>query len=175
MKGANSLEMQSIVEGDTNPFAILEECRQVDRDLDVLNDQLDHLKLDFKKSTAQSDIDKFKSNIQDNCCAIVNTIDRLRSKPEATGERNVAHVRKVVLRLTATIKRYELLLAEFRRDSEQIAIRHLRIVHTDATDSEVDDVVNNPDTPIFRQAVSNRILLIIWKKFLTQIPVGLQF
>jgi syntaxin 1B/2/3 len=161
MTGANSLEMQLIVEGDTNPFAILEECREVDRDLDVLNDQLDHLKLDFKKSTAQSDIDKFKSKIQDSYCAIMNNIDRLRSRPEAVSERNVAHVRKVVLRLTATIQRYELLLAEFRRDSEQIARRHFRIVHTNATDSEVDEAVNNPDMPIFRQAVSNPNLFLI--------------
>jgi hypothetical protein len=123
MLGENSFDIQSALKSDTDPYAILEECRQVDRDLDALNYQLDQLELNFKKAPAQTDLSKFKLDIRHSYCTIVNNIDRLRSRLEADSERNVAQVRRVVLRLKATIQRYEFLLAEFRRDSEQAARR----------------------------------------------------
>jgi t-SNARE complex subunit (syntaxin) len=154
--------MQSTTIGSSSPYAILDGCRQVDKDLDILDTQLENLRLVLSKMSLRpdmgsSEISQLKLSIQDSYRAIVYNISNLRSTPEADSKQNAIHVRKVVNRLKTTIQHYETLLAGFRRDSEQIAKRHFRIVHPDATDAEAVEAASNPDMPIFQQAVSNKL------------------
>lgn len=152
------LEMQSYNGGGANPQAILEECREVDRALDELDDQLNHLERVFRQVLARPDmpsgeINSLSSQIMTGYRGLVSRVKNIKSKPESGSPRNAPQVGKVDRRLKATIQRYQTLEADFRRDSQQAAERQYRIVRPDATDAEVREAVQDPDAPIFQQAL----------------------
>lgn len=145
-------EMQS------RPQAILDECREVDRALDELDDQLNHLERVFRQVLARPDmpsgeINSLSSQIMTGYRGLVSRVKNIKSKPESGNPRNAPQVGKVDRRLKATIQRYQTLEADFRRDSQQAAERQYRIVRPDATDAEVREAVQDPDAPIFQQAL----------------------
>lgn len=166
------LDMQSYTEANAdanaNPYPLLEECREVEQELEMLESHLHQLKLLLNKVPAQSEctseLSQLKSNIQRSYCAIVEHIDGLRSRPDADGVRDAAHLRQVIVRLKATVQHHERLQAEFRRDSEQTAKRHFRIVHPHATEAEVEEAVSAHNMPIFQQAVSHNITVVFGSK-----------
>ena len=142
----------------SNPNAILDECREVDRALDQLDEQLNNLERVFRQVLARPDmpsgeINSLSSQIMTGYRALVSRVKNIKSKPESGSSRNGPQVGKVDRRLKATIQRYQTLEADFRRDSQQAAERQYRIVRPDATDAEVREAVADPDAPIFQQAV----------------------
>jgi syntaxin 1B/2/3 len=152
------LEMQSYSGGGANPNAILEECREVDRALDALDEQLTNLERVFRTVLARPDmpsgeINSLSSQIMTGYRGLVDHVKRIKSKPESGSPRNAPQVGKVDRRLKATIQRYQTLEADFRRDSQAAAERQYRIVRPDATEAEVREAVADPDAPIFQQAV----------------------
>lgn len=141
-----------------DPNAILNECREVDRALDQLDGQLDMLERMFKQVLARPDmpsteITNLSTAIMTAYRALVTRVKNIKSKPESGNPRNAPQVGKVDRRLKATINKYQNLEAEFRRDSKAAAERQYRIVRPDATEEEVQQAVENPDAPIFQQAV----------------------
>ncbi|ORY05269.1 t-SNARE [Clohesyomyces aquaticus] len=141
-----------------DPNAILNECREVDRALDQINGQLDNLERIFKQVLARPDmpsgeISNLSSQIMTGYRALVTRVKNIKSKPESGSPRNAPQVGKVDRRLKQTINRYQTLEAEFRRDSQAAAERQYRIVRPDATDDEVRQAVEDPDAPIFQQAL----------------------
>jgi syntaxin 1B/2/3 len=142
-----------------DPNAILNECREVDRALDELDGQLSNLDRVFKTSLARPDmhsgeINNLSSQIMTGYRALVTRVKNIKSKPDSGHPRNAPQVGKVDRRLKATIQKYQNLEADFRRESQAAAERQYRIVRPDATEQEVRDAVENPDAPIFQQAVS---------------------
>lgn len=145
--------------GGADPNAILNECREVDRALDQLDGQLDNLERVFKQVLARPDmpsgeISNLSSQIMTGYRALVTRVKNIKSKPESGNPRNAPQVGKVDRRLKSTINRYQNLEADFRRDSRAAAERQYRIVRPDATEDEVRQAVEDPDAPIFQQAVS---------------------
>ena len=145
--------------GGADPNAILNECRDIDRALDELDEQLSNLERTFKQVLARPDmpsgeINGLSSQIMTTYRALVARVKKIKSKPESGNPRNAPQVGKVDRRLKTTINRYQTLEAEFRRDSQAAAERQYRIVRPDATDEEVREAVADPDAPIFQQAVS---------------------
>ncbi|KAF2681332.1 t-SNARE [Lentithecium fluviatile CBS 122367] len=145
-----------------DPNAILNECREVDRALDQLDGQLDNLERTFRQVLARPDmpsgeITNLSSQIMTGYRALVTRVKNIKSKPESGNPRNAPQVGKVDRRLKATINRYQNLESDFRRDSQAAAERQYRIVRPDATEEEVRQAVENPEAPIFQQAV--RVLL----------------
>jgi syntaxin 1B/2/3 len=143
-----------------DPNAILNECREVDRALDQLDSQLSTLDRMFKQVLARPDmpsteITNLSTQIMTAYRALVARVKNIKSKPESGSPRNAPQVRKVDRRLKATINKYQNLEADFRRDSQAAAERQYRIVRPDATDEEVMQAVENPEAPIFQQAVRN--------------------
>lgn len=141
-----------------DPNAILNECREVDRALDQIDGQLDTLERMFRQVLARPDmpsteITNLSTQIMTGYRALVSRVKNIKSKPESGNPRNAPQVGKVDRRLKATINKYQNLEADFRRDSQQAAERQYRIVRPDATDEEVMQAVENPDAPIFQQAV----------------------
>lgn len=144
--------------GASDPNAILNECREVDRALDQIDGQLDNLERIFKQVLARPDmpsgeITNLSTQIMTGYRALVSRVKNIKSKPESGNPRNAPQVGKVDRRLKATINKYQNLEADFRRDSQQAAERQYRIVKPDATDAEVRAAVEDPDAPIFQQAV----------------------
>jgi len=154
-----SVEMQPYGQpASADPNAILNECREVDRALDQLDGQLDMLERMFKQVLARPDmpsteITNLSTAIMTAYRALVTRVKNIKSKPESGNPRNAPQVGKVDRRLKATINKYQNLEAEFRRDSKAAAERQYRIVRPDATEEEVQQAVENPDAPIFQQAL----------------------
>ena len=145
-------------QGGADPNAILNECREVDRALDQLDGQLDNLERTFKQVLARPDmpsgeINNLSSQVMTGYRALVTRVKNIKSKPESGSPRNAPQVGKVDRRLKATINRYQNLESEFRRDSQAAAERQYRIVRPDATEEEVRQAVEDPEAPIFQQAV----------------------
>jgi len=141
-----------------NPNAILDECREVDRALDQIDGQLDTLERMFKQVLARPDmpsteITNLSTQIMTGYRALVARVKNIKSKPESGNPRNAPQVGKVDRRLKNTINKYQNLEADFRRDSQAAAERQYRIVKPDATDDEVRQAVENPEAPIFQQAL----------------------
>ncbi|KAF2467267.1 t-SNARE, partial [Lindgomyces ingoldianus] len=156
----SAVEMQPYggQQAGADPNAILNECREVDRALDQINGQLDNLERIFKQVLARPDmpsgeISNLSSQIMTAYRALVARVKNIKSKPESGNPRNAPQVGKVDRRLKQTINRYQTLEAEFRRDSQAAAERQYRIVRPDATDDEVRQAVEDPDAPIFQQAL----------------------
>ncbi|KAF2198287.1 t-SNARE [Delitschia confertaspora ATCC 74209] len=141
-----------------DPNAILNECREVDRALDQINGQLDQLERIFKQVLARpdmpsSEISGLSSQIMTGYRALVSRVKNIKSKPESGNPRNAPQVGKIDRRLKETINRYQTLEAQFRRDSQAAAERQYRIVRPDATDEEVREAAEDPNAPIFQQAL----------------------
>jgi len=148
--------------GGADPNAILNECREIDRALDQLDSQLDNLERTFKQVLARPDmpsgeITNLSTQIMAGYRGLVGRVKNIKSKPESGNPRNAPQVGKVDRRLKATINRYQNLEADFRRDSQAAAERQYRIVRPDATDEEVRQAVEDPEAPIFQQAVSHSV------------------
>ncbi|KAF2728523.1 t-SNARE [Polyplosphaeria fusca] len=157
---ASAVEMQPYggQAAGADPNAILNECREVDRALDQINQQLDTLERTFKQVLARPDmpageINNMSTNIMTGYRALVTRVKNIKSKPESGNSRNAPQVGKVDRRLKSTIQRYQTLEADFRRDSRSAAERQYRIVRPDATEEEVQQAVEDPSQPIFQQAL----------------------
>jgi syntaxin 1B/2/3 len=142
-----------------DPNAILNECREIDRALDQIDGQLDSLERMFKQVLARPDmssaqITNLSSEVMTGYRGLVARVKNIKSKPESGSPRNAPQVGKVDRRLKTTINKYQTLEAEFRRDSQAAAERQYRIVRPDATEEEVRQAVEDPEAPIFQQAVS---------------------
>lgn len=156
----SSVEMQPYGQqgGGADPNAILNECRDIDRALDQIDSQLANLERLFKQVLARpdmpsSEITSLSNQIMTGYRGLVSRVKNIKSKPESGNPRNSPQVGKVDRRLKATINKYQVLEAEFRKDSQAAAERQYRIVRPDATDDEVRQAVEDPDTPIFQQAL----------------------
>jgi syntaxin 1B/2/3 len=157
----SAVEMQPVggyAAGGADPNAILNECREVDRALDRIDSQLDELESMFKQVLARPDmpssrITDLSSQIMTGYRALVARVKNIKSKPESGNPRNAPQVGKVDRRLKTTINKYQNLEADFRRDSQAAAERQYRIVKPDATDEEVRQAVEDPEAPIFQQAL----------------------
>ncbi|KAL5118408.1 hypothetical protein ACEQ8H_003758 [Pleosporales sp. CAS-2024a] len=148
--GYNGVEMQS--------YGILDECREVDRALDQLDQQLNNLDGVFRRALARPDmpageINSLSAQIMTGYRGLVSRVKNIKSKPDSGSPRNAPQVGKVDRRLKATIQRYQTLESDFRNQSQAAAERQYRIVRPDATDAEVREAVSDPDAPIFQQAL----------------------
>ena len=141
-----------------DPNAILNECREVDRAITDLESQLDNLKQVFGQVLARPDmpsgeINNLSSQIMTIYRGLVNRVKNIKSKPESGSPRNAPQVGMVDRKLKETINKYQKLEAKFRADSMAAAERQYRIVSPNATDEEVKLAVQDPEAPIFQQAV----------------------
>lgn len=141
-----------------NPRTILEECRKVNRAIDQLDGQLNHLQDVYKHVLARSgmpidEINGLNSQIIASYSALVSQVKNMRLQPESGSNLNALQVNRSEDRLKEKHKRYKRLQEDFERDSRAAAERQYRIVRPDATDDEVREAVADPDTPIFQQAV----------------------
>jgi syntaxin 1B/2/3 len=144
--------------GGADPNAILNECREVDRALDQLDEQLNDLERVFRQVLARPDmpsneINNLSTQIMTGYRGLVSRVRNIKSKQESGTKKNAPQVGKVDRRLKTVINRYQTLEADFRRDSQAAAERQYRIVRPDATEEEVREAVADPDAPIFQQAV----------------------
>jgi syntaxin 1B/2/3 len=152
-------EMQFHSGDDANPRAILEQCGEVHRALDQLDDQLNDLENAFGRTLRRPDIspsevDRLSSQIMASYSTLVKRITNITSQDGSSNNKNATQVGKITRRLKTTFQRYRILEADFRRDSKQATKRQYRIVHPNAPNEEVEEAAANSNGPIFSEAVN---------------------
>ncbi|KAF2755079.1 t-SNARE [Pseudovirgaria hyperparasitica] len=138
--------------------AILNSCRDIDRELQQLNEQLDQLDRLYKRAANAPDqfgreIDQMSSTIMSGYRALVDRVKKIKSQPESQTARNSGQVGRIDRSLKQTIQRYQSMEREYRRDMQQQAERQYRIVKPDASPEEIREATENPEAPIFQQAL----------------------
>lgn len=141
-----------------NPNAILDECTKINNAINDLDGQLANLQQVFAQVLARPDmpsgeINNLSSQIMTSYRNLVNRVKNIKSKPESGSPRVAPQVGRVDRRLRETLQSYQQIEADFRANSKAAAARQYRIVAPDASDREVEAAVQNPEAPIFQQAV----------------------
>ena len=159
--GPNDVEMQAYGQpAGSNINAMLDEIREVDRAIDDIDGQIDLLERTFKQVLVRPDmpsneIASLTSKISTSERTLVNRMKKIKSTPGADSPRIKGQLDRVERRLRATHGRYNNAEKRFRQDSQAAAERQYRIVRPDATEDEVHQALENPDAPIFQQALLN--------------------
>jgi syntaxin 1B/2/3 len=157
-----------------NQTSVLDECTDIHGAIQNLESQLGALSglqkraLDDADMTSGSntkrELDNLTQSIMDQYRALTDRVKLVKSNPDSRHPRNVAQVNKTDRDLRRAIQKFQELEAASRKDMQARMERQARIVHPNATDAEIADIVNS-DTQIFQQAVmgsraeqANRVL-----------------
>lgn len=150
----------------SDPNAILNECREIDRAIDSIDLSLKDLKQTqtnlLNNPDAKSDKTKLDEKATETtamCRSLAGRIKAIKMKPESGSPKNAPQVGKVDRRLQAVVMAYRTMDADYQgRLREQMA-RQYRIVRPEASEAEVRRAVeDNTEQQVFSQALmqSNR-------------------
>lgn len=161
-QGYNNYEMGSMPASDPN--AILNQCRDVDRGIDSVEGYINQMDTMYKRLLSDADPARenaLRAQAEDLASETKNLyrnlIDRMKSikqMPDSGAQRNQAQIGRVERRLKAAITSYQKVQTDFRKGLEQQMARQYRIVRPDATDAEVQEAVQDTSNQqIFSQAL----------------------
>ncbi|RQM06762.1 hypothetical protein DH86_00002735 [Scytalidium sp. 3C] len=147
-----------------DPNAILNECRDIDRAIDEVEQSLEKLKglqqrsLDNPDSSAQSSVNRELESLGANTMAtyrtLVTRIRTIKSQPDSGSPKNAPQVGKVDRKLKKAINDYQNLESTFRRRLQDQMARQYRIVRPDASEEEVREAVEDTSSnQVFSQAL----------------------
>ena len=146
------------------PNAILNECRDIDQGIDVMDTKLRELKVvqqraiddpDASQNTQTNrELDARSSELMALYRNFANRLRNIKSQKASGEPRNAPQVGKVDRKLKNAIQQYQQADSEYRMNVENQMKRQYRIVRPDATPQEVDAAVEDSDNRIFSQAVS---------------------
>ncbi|KAF2089177.1 t-SNARE, partial [Saccharata proteae CBS 121410] len=155
-----SYEMQAMNNGQAagNPNQILDDCLNIDKAIDKIDQQLDQLQRLHKSAVNEplvykNQIDGLNNDIMTGYRGLVDRMRRIKGLPESGNPRNKPQVGRVDRRLKATINRFQDVESKFRKDLRESQARQYRIVRPEASEDEVEQALENPDTQIFQQAL----------------------
>lgn len=148
-----------------DPNAILNECRDIDKGIDNIEQNLQRLKFLQQRSIDDPDASQntqtnreLDSLTSDTMTLYRNFTRRLQmiKSQKASGEpRNAPQVGKVDRKLKNAIHQYQQAESEYRRSVSAQMERQYRIVRPDASDQEVREAVEDTsNNQVFSQAVS---------------------
>jgi syntaxin 1B/2/3 len=137
---------------------ILNQCQAIDRTIDELEERLQGLQglhsrvLNDRATNAE--VDRTNSEIMGAYRALGDRLKKVKSKPESGSARNAPQVGRVDRRLKKAINDYQRVESDFRRQMQEQQARQYRIVKPEASEEEVREAVEDPNTQVFQQAVS---------------------
>ncbi|KAK4153368.1 t-SNARE [Chaetomidium leptoderma] len=174
--GAGTHEMSSFNSGNSpqvaqqgygspraqNQISILDECTDIQNGVQDVENKLAVLgglqkraldEADMSDGSRKKDeLDKLTQAIMDQYRSLTDRLREVKQRPESRHPRNVAQVNKTDRDLRRAIQRFQELESGSRKQMRAQVERQARIVHPDATEAEIADIVNS-DTQIFQQAV----------------------
>lgn len=138
---------------------ILNACKDIDQAIGGLESQLEQLKRLYRAAMENPEgnkrqVDELSSEIMSNYRELVNRLKKVKSQPESQNGRNSGQVGRVDRKLKAAIQSYQNMERDYRKSMQEQAGRQFKIVKPDATPEEIRQATENPDAPIFQQAVS---------------------
>ncbi|KAG4439951.1 hypothetical protein IFR05_004577 [Cadophora sp. M221] len=146
--------------GQTDPNAILNACRDIDRGIADIRKAMEDMRkgpqrdaLDNPGSNTSEGLGNANSEILAMFRNLTGKVKDIKQKPESGSPRNSPQVGKVDRELKKTRKEYLTLDAEFNNKVKEQAMRQYRIVRPDATEQEVRQAVEDPNQQMFSQAL----------------------
>ncbi len=147
-----------------DPNTILNECKDIDKGIDIIEKNLEELKflqqrsLDDPDSSAQSNsnrqLDDMSSRTMTLYREFAGRIRAIKQQPDSGSPRNAPQVGKVDRRLKAAIHQYQKVESDFRGKLRYQMARQYRIVNPNASQAEVDKIVSDTSNQqIFSQAL----------------------
>ncbi|KAI1774580.1 t-SNARE [Hypoxylon cercidicola] len=171
--GSNNVEMAPLAQnassfGTGNSNSILNEVTEINRGIDMIDRNLDQLKmlqqraLDDADASASSNtnrqLDALSSETMAQYRSLTERVRQLKSNPESQ-QKFGQQVRRVDGRLKDAIRAYQGVESAFRKKTQEQMARQYRIVRPDADESEVRAAVEDQTGgQVFQQAMmqSNR-------------------
>lgn len=172
--GSNNVEMAPLAQnassfgGAGNSNSILNEVTEINRGIDMIDRNLDQLKmlqqraLDDADASASSNtnrqLDALSSETMAQYRSLTERVRQLKSNPESQ-QKFGQQVRRVDSRLKDAIRAYQGVESAFRKKTQEQMARQYRIVRPDADESEVRAAVEDQTGgQVFQQALmqSNR-------------------
>lgn len=147
-----------------DPNAILNECRDIDRGIDTVEQNLEQLRMlqqrtledaDSSSSSANNrQLDALSSDTMALYRSLTDRVRHIKSNPESQSPKNKPQVSRVDRRLKAAITSYQQVESQFRKRTQDQMARQYRIVRPDATDEEVRAAVEDTSGgQVFSQAL----------------------
>lgn len=148
---------------------ILNECSDIDRGIDLVEQNLGQLRNLHRaalgdtdtssNSRANREVDALSSDTMELYRSLVDRVRHVKSSPEAGQPMNARQVERIDRRLKTAIQQYQGVEADFQREMQGQIARQFRIVRPDATEEEVSMAVDGAEGgQVFTQALmqSNR-------------------
>jgi len=150
--------------GRTDPNAILNECRDIDRGIDDIEKGLEQLRMLQQRtlddadasssSAANRQLDSLSAETMALYRALTERVRTVKSNPESQSAKNSPQVGRVDRRLKQAIQQYQSVESQFRKRTQEQMARQYRIVRPDATEQEVRAAVEDTSGgQVFSQAL----------------------
>lgn len=143
-----------------DPNRLLNECRNIDRAIDDLEQDLERLKVmhhraeDDSGSGVQEQVNRESSRIMETYQGLVARVRKIKQDPESGNPRNGPQVGKIDRRIKTMINKFQQADSDHRKKLNDRSAREYRIVRPDASDAEVREAIEDSgNQQIFSQAV----------------------
>jgi syntaxin 1B/2/3 len=140
------------------------------RSITVIGQKLDQVRANHhtlltrpRNDALQAETDQIIQQIKVQALKVNNTIKKMGediSHMEASQERNHTDVRikraqynTLVKEFRDTMYEYNTITEEYRAKSKERIRRHMQLANRDVTEEQLEDIMDNPDTPIFAQDI----------------------
>lgn len=145
-----------------NPNQILNACGEITKGINKIKDNLGEIQtlqaaaLNDPNGTRVGDVEKKATEILAMYHDLTTKVKAIRQMPESGAPRNAPQVGKVRRDLQNTYQDYMQIDRQFRQRSNEQSARQYRIVRPDASEQEVREAVENPESQqVFQQAMMN--------------------
>ncbi|CAJ0545554.1 Ff.00g090270.m01.CDS01 [Fusarium sp. VM40] len=147
-----------------DPNAILNECRDIDRGIDTVEQNLEQLRMIQQRtlddadssgsSAASRQLDSLSADTMSLYRELTERVRTVKSSPEASSAKNNPHVTRIDRRLKAAITQYQQVESQFRKRTQDQMARQYRIVRPDASEQEIQAAVEDTTGgQVFSQAM----------------------
>ncbi|KAF9770544.1 hypothetical protein IL306_011895 [Fusarium sp. DS 682] len=147
-----------------DPNAILNECRDIDRGIDTVEQNLEQLRMIQQRtlddvdssgsSAASRQLDSLSADTMSLYRELTERVRTVKSNPEAKSAKNNPHVTRIDRRLKAAITQYQQVESQFRKRTQDQMARQYRIVRPDASEQEIQAAVEDTTGgQVFSQAL----------------------
>jgi syntaxin 1B/2/3 len=145
-----------------NPNQILNDCRVIDAGIDEASQVLLELQalqakaINDANASMNSQLESQSSQLMSMYRDLVGKIKNIKQMPESGQPKNAPQVQRVDRKLKKAMEAYRQADADYRRRLQEQSARQYRIVRPDASEQEVREAVENPDSQqVFQQAMMN--------------------
>jgi syntaxin 1B/2/3 len=148
----------------SDPNAILNECRDIDRGVDQVEQNLEQLRMlqqrtlddadSSSSSAANRQLDSLSTETMALYRALTDRVRTVKSNADARSPKNAPQVGRVDRRLKQAITQYQQVESQFRKRTQDQMARQYRIVRPDASEQEVRAAVEDTTGgQVFNQAL----------------------